>query len=74
MKLRSQISEELKWDLSSYIANDKEIEETFKILKDSEFENVNTDIMIGLQGQSINSILAPTALSLPITSLYPLRI
>ena len=33
------------------------IEETFKILNDSEFANVNTDIMIGLPGQSINSIL-----------------
>lgn len=34
-----------------------QIEETFKILKDSEFDNVNTDIMVGLPGQSTDSVL-----------------
>ena len=33
MKLRSQIDDNLKWDLSSYISNDKDIEETFQIMK-----------------------------------------
>ena len=33
MKLRSQINDNLKWDLSSYISNDKDIEETFEIMK-----------------------------------------
>lgn len=32
MKKREQINEEYKWDLSSYIANDEEIEEIFKII------------------------------------------
>ena len=32
MKQRSQISNDLKWDLSSYIASDNDIEETFKIV------------------------------------------
>lgn len=34
MKLRSQIADEFKWDLSSYISNEKEIDETFKIMED----------------------------------------
>lgn len=33
MKLRSEIPNELKWDLSSYISNDNEIEEIFKIME-----------------------------------------
>ena len=33
MKLRAQISEEFKWDLSSYISNENEIEEIFKIME-----------------------------------------
>lgn len=33
MKQRAQISENFKWDLSSYISNDKEIEEVFSIMK-----------------------------------------
>jgi len=33
MKQRSQISNDLKWDLSSYISNNNEIEETFKIME-----------------------------------------
>ena len=33
MKSRSQIDEKFKWDLSSYISNEKEIDETFKIME-----------------------------------------
>lgn len=33
MKQRSQIEEKYKWDLSSYISNDNEIEEVFKIMQ-----------------------------------------
>ena len=33
MKLRSEIDEQYKWDLSSYIKNDNEIEETFKLME-----------------------------------------
>lgn len=33
------------------------VKETFKMLKDSEFTNVNSDIMIGLPGQTIKSIM-----------------
>lgn len=33
MKLRKNIDEKFKWDLSSYVANDQEIEETFKIMQ-----------------------------------------
>lgn len=33
MKLRAQISDEFKWDLSSYISNEHEIEEIFKIME-----------------------------------------
>ena len=33
MKLRTQISDKFKWDLSSYIANDSEIDKTFKIME-----------------------------------------
>ena len=33
MKKRNQIDDKFKWDLSSYIANEKQIEETFKIME-----------------------------------------
>ncbi len=33
MKLRSEIEDKYKWDLSSYIKNEKDIENTFKIMK-----------------------------------------
>ena len=33
MKLRSEIDEQFKWDLSSYIKNDNDIEETFKLME-----------------------------------------
>ena len=33
MKTRNQIEDKFKWDLSSYIANEKEIEETFKLME-----------------------------------------
>lgn len=33
MKQRNQISEELKWDLSSYISNEKDIENAFKAMQ-----------------------------------------
>lgn len=33
MKLRSQIDEQFKWDLSSYVSNEKQIDETFKIME-----------------------------------------
>ena len=33
MKLRSEINDEFKWDLSSYISNETEIEETFCIME-----------------------------------------
>jgi len=33
MKLRNQIEDKYKWDLSSYISNEKETEETFKIME-----------------------------------------
>lgn len=33
------------------------IKETFKILRNSEFPNVNSDVMIGLPGQSVKSVL-----------------
>lgn len=33
MKLRSQIAEEFKWDLSSYIKNEKEINEIFALME-----------------------------------------
>ena len=33
MKTRDQIDNKFKWDLSSYIANENQIEETFKIME-----------------------------------------
>lgn len=33
MKTRNQIEEKYKWDLSSYISNEQQIEETFKIME-----------------------------------------
>ena len=33
MKLRSEIDEQYKWDLSSYVKNDNEIEDTFKLME-----------------------------------------
>ncbi len=33
MKTRNEIEDKYKWDLSSYVANEKEIEETFKIME-----------------------------------------
>ncbi|MBQ8615530.1 MAG: hypothetical protein IJ415_03080, partial [Clostridia bacterium] len=33
MKKREQIDDKYKWDLSSYISNDKEIEEIFKLME-----------------------------------------
>ena len=33
MKKRSQIADEFKWDLTSYISNENEIEEIFKIIE-----------------------------------------
>ena len=33
MKKRSQVADEFKWDLSSYIANENEIEEIFSIIE-----------------------------------------
>lgn len=33
MKLRSEVSDEFKWNLSSYISNEKQIEETFQIME-----------------------------------------
>lgn len=33
MKKREQINEQYKWDLSSYISNDQQIEDTFKIME-----------------------------------------
>ena len=33
MKQRNEINDEFKWDLSSYISNENEIEETFEIIK-----------------------------------------
>lgn len=33
MKLRSEIEDKYKWDLTSYIRNDSEIEDTFKIME-----------------------------------------
>ncbi len=34
------------------------VNNTFKILKDSEFPNVNGDVMLGLPGQSVSSVLS----------------
>lgn len=33
MKLRKEIEEQYKWDLSSYVSNENQIEETFKIME-----------------------------------------